>query len=135
MNEGLAKKVGRSETKKGAKIIAEMVAELFAIRTYSHRAHLKTPSYAKHKALNKFYDEIVDLTDSLAEGAQGVFGKLDIPVLEFDGDVLDPIGELSGHIEMLSEMAMGCDKAFLQNIFQEIEALYYSTLYKLRELD
>ena len=135
MNEGLARGMSKGGGKKmGATLIAKIVGELFAARNYAHRAHLKTPDFSKHKALNEFYDEIVDLADSLAEGAQGVWGLLDIPSIELKGSVDDPIMVLSNHIDLLSSIAEDCDKAFLQNIFQEIEALYYSTLYKLKEL-
>ena len=40
---------------------AEFVGIMFLARDVTHSVHLNTRSYAKHKALNKFYDEIVDL--------------------------------------------------------------------------
>ena len=115
--------------------IAKMIGIMFMSRTYAHMAHLKTPSYAKHKALNSFYDDIVELADSIAEAAQGTWGKLDIPFIDMKGDVEDPIGTLEVHITMLENLGRKCEKKYLDNIFQEIQSLYYSTLYLLKELD
>ena len=39
---------------------------LFLARDVTHSAHLNTRSYAKHKALGKFYPEIIDLADKFA---------------------------------------------------------------------
>lgn len=108
---------------------------MFMSRTYSHMAHLKTKSFAKHKALNEFYDGIVDMADTLAEAAQGKFGRLDIPYVDMKGDVNDPIKGLETHLTMLENLGKKCEEPYLQNIFQEIQAMYYKTLYLLKELD
>lgn len=114
--------------------IAKAIGIMFMSRTYAHMAHLKTPSYSAHKVLNKFYDDIVDLCDDLAEGSQGLYGKLDIPFINISGNVNDPIGALSGHLRQLESTMMNCDEDFIMSIFQEIQKLYRSTLYKLTEL-
>ena len=108
---------------------------MFMSRTYAHMAHLKTASFAKHKALNEFYDEIVELADDLAEAAQGRYGKLDIEFVDMKGDVDDPIAGIQSHASMIDNLAKKCEEQWIGNIFQEIQALYYSTLYKLKELD
>ena len=115
-------------------LIGKMIGILFMSRDYAHRAHLMTGSYAKHKALNEFYDDIVGLADSLAETAQGKFGKIDIVVVPLKGDIEDPIAGLESHIIMIDNLAKKCEVDYLGNIVQEIQALYYSTLYKLRDL-
>lgn len=117
------------------KLIAKTIGILFMSRDYAHMAHLKTPSYAKHMALNEFYTGVVDLADSLAEGAQGKFGLLDIELMSMKGDVMDPIAALESHVTMIDNMQKKCEVPFLDNILQEIQALYYTTLYKLKELD
>jgi len=118
----------------GKELIAKMVGIMFMSRTYAHMAHLKTPSFARHMALGGFYDGIVDLADSIAETAQGTWGKLDIPYIEMKGSVDDPVGALQTHLTMLENLGKKCEEPYLENIFQEIQALYYSTLYKLKEL-
>ena len=115
--------------------LAKMIGILFMSRTYAHLAHLKTGSFAKHKALNGFYDSIVDLADSLAETSQGVYGKMDIPFTDMKGDVSDPIAALESHLAMITNLNKRTEKAFIDNIVQEIQALYYQTLYLLKELD
>jgi DNA-binding ferritin-like protein len=50
----------------------DLIQELFQIRTIAHTLHLETRSFSQHKALNEFYDEILELTDTLAESLQGL---------------------------------------------------------------
>ena len=129
---GLAEK----EMKNGsAEKLGKLVGVLFMARTASHMAHLKTPSFAKHKALNEFYDGIVDLSDSFAEVAQGAYGILDIPYLAVIGKIEDPIGMLQAQLKQLDKLAEGCENKALENIYQEIQALYLKTLYLLSKLD
>lgn len=52
-------------------LAGEFIARCFHARTAAHILHLKSKSYAEHKALNEFYDEIIDLTDDFAEMYQG----------------------------------------------------------------
>ena len=52
------------------------VGHLFLARDVTHSAHLNTRSYAKHVALNEFYDGIIDLADKFAEAYQGRHGLI-----------------------------------------------------------
>ncbi len=117
-------------------MIAEMIMRCFHSRTVAHVLHLKTRSYAAHKALNEFYDEIVGLTDSLAEAYQGDYGLIDDYPARFRmfPDGLALMDDLSEWIE--KNRAEVCDKddTYLQNIVDEIMALIRSTQYKLRFL-
>ena len=45
-------------------------------RTQAHVFHLQTPSFAEHKALNDYYNGIVDLVDGFVESYQGKYGIL-----------------------------------------------------------
>ena len=114
--------------------IAKAIGVMFLSRTMSHMAHLKTKSYATHITLNEFYEEIIDLADSLIEAAQGQYGILDVPFINASGNVNDPIGMLQGHLKQLEMCMAMCDEDYLMSIFQEITALYRSTLYKLVNL-
>lgn len=127
---GLAKK----DMKNCGPDIAKAVGILFMSRTYGHMAHLKTTSYAAHKALDEFYTDIVGATDELIEAAQGQYGILDIPFVNLSGNVNDPIGSLTGHLKQLDATMMECDEDYLMSIYQEIQKLYRSTLYKLTHL-
>lgn len=114
--------------------IAKMIGILFMSRTYAHMAHLKTSSFAEHKALNEFYDEIVDLADDLAEATQGKYGKLDIPFIDLKGDVEEPTDAIESHAVMVDNLCKKCDEDWIDNIVQEIQKCYRSTIYKLKEL-
>lgn len=127
---GLASK----ETQGCSAEIAEVIGTLMMSRTFSHMAHLATNSYSKHMALNSFYEDVVDLLDDLAEATQGEYGKLDIPFVRMTGTVGDPIGGLTAHLATVEDLMMDCDEDYLQSIFQEIQKLYKSTLYKMTML-
>lgn len=114
--------------------IDRIIGLLFMSRTMAHKAHLCTKSYAHHMALNGFYDDVVELTDSLAEAAQGKYGIIDIVEADEKGDICSPAEMLSTHLKMYQQLAKSIDDRYLQNISDEIEALYYSTLYKLNNL-
>ena len=127
---GLASK----ETQGCSGVIAEVVGVMMMSRTYAHMAHLYTASYAKHKALNEFYDAVVDLLDDLAEATQGQYGKLDIPFVEMMGTGQGAIGGIASHLDETEMLMQDCDEDYLMSIFQEIQKLYRSTLYKMKML-
>ena len=114
---------------------ARIVAILFVSRDQAHREHLKTRSYAQHMALNDFYDAVVDLADTCAETAQGLYGVLDIPYESPIAGAIDAV--LDGHIGNIEAMRSKFTKpeeCCLLNIIDEISALYAKTLYKLQVL-
>lgn len=129
---GPGKTGGKKE--EGAILAGKIVGMLFADRTWAHMAHLKTPKYSRHKALNAFYDEVVDLADSFAEVSQGFWGKLDINVGNVHTDLLQPDFYLEERIKEIRVIADKCEKGSLRNIMDEIEALYVKTVYLIREL-
>lgn len=129
-----------TETEKGYKMneqekVAKIIGILMMSRTYAHLAHLKTGSYAQHVALDGFYSCIVDLMDSFAETAQGMWGKLDIPVIPLKGDIDMPAKGLDTHLTMITTLAKGCKSRSLNATFDDVEQLFLTTLYKLKELD
>lgn len=117
--------------------IADFVGNLFLARDVAHSVHLNTRSFAKHSALNTFYDEIVGLADRFAEayqGRNGLIGPISLMsakktanVVEFLQDSLDEIEKTRYDV---------CEKTdtALQNLIDEIVELYLSTLYKLKFL-
>jgi hypothetical protein len=46
--------------------------------------HWQTKIYAKHKALGKLFDKIVDNVDAFAETAMGKYGRIDVAGLSYD---------------------------------------------------
>ena len=116
----------------------KLIALLFLSRDLAHRAHLKTTSYAQHVALGSFYDSIIDLADSLAEAYQGRHGLLkDIPLLGAK-PAPNPAKLLRDHLDAVEAMrytACNKDDTPIQNLIDEVCALYLQTLYKLDNLN
>ena len=52
----------------------DMVCNILHSRTQAHVYHLQTKSYAEHKALNEYYDDIVPVFDGIVETYQGKYG-------------------------------------------------------------
>lgn len=116
---------------------AEFIGCMFLARDVAHSVHLNTRSYAKHKALNKFYDGIVDLADTFAEmyqGRHGLIGPISLHSAKKTSNIVEFLTDSLAEIE--AERYKVCDKddTALQNIIDEIVGLYLSTLYKLRFL-
>lgn len=117
-------------------MITTLISKVFATRGYAHLAHWSTASYAEHVALGDFYEEIVDGLDKLVEAYQGTFGK--VKGVELCGD--DAPADIIKHISAeLIWMNNNCeeitkDLATLDNILQELQAVYMKTLYKLKNL-
>ena len=116
-------------------MIGEFLLICFHARTNAHVLHLQTRSYAAHKALNEFYDEIVDLADSFAEAFTGAYGLIDFPDTPYEPH--------DGPLKLLDEVDDAVDSArasltkgdtHMMNILDEIAALVGSTRYKLRFL-
>ena len=116
---------------------ADFVGMLFLARDVTHSAHLNTRSYAKHIALNEFYDGVIDLADTFAEAYQGKYGLIG-PISLMSAKKTNNVVEfLEGQLEDLEQMRYKVvDKECtpLQNIIDEIFGLYYTTLYKLKFL-
>ena len=117
-------------------MIGQFIAVLFLARELAHREHLRTKSYAHHMALAGFYEEVLELTDSLAESYQGRNGIVDIPLMdnEFPGEIVVSMKAQLAWLEKNRDTAVGKDERALQNIVDEIVGLYLSTLYKLINL-
>lgn len=114
--------------------LGRVIGILFMSRTFAHVAHLKTTSFAAHKALDDFYSGIVDLSDKLAEVSQGTLELLEIPAIEQIGNVDMPLEGLKEHIVQMEQLMTKCEIGFINNIFEEIQAHYASTFYKLKYL-
>lgn len=116
---------------------ADFVGTLFLARDVAHSVHLNTRSFAKHMALNEFYDAIVDLADKFAEayqGRHGMIGPITLMSAKKTGNILEFLQDSLDDIEKMRYEV--CDKTdtALQNIIDEIVGQYLSTLYKLKFL-
>ncbi len=118
----------------------DFLTKMMEVRDVVHIAHLRTTSYAAHKALGHLYDEVVEHFDSLAELYQGQFGLVDfkdfsvkvvkpddiVEYLEdFCGDVIDAKKEFTDDMETMGHLV---------NELEAVTTTIYSSLYKLKFL-
>lgn len=115
--------------------ITTVFAKLFEARDFAHYAHLRTQSYAEHKALGGFYEDVIDLADKLYETYAGQYGqvKFDSGAAAKEGDVVKYFENLA---KMMSDAHSMLDEkdTHLHNILDEITGLIYQTTYKLKFL-
>lgn len=115
----------------------EFVGLLFLARDVTHSVHLNTRSYSKHMALGSFYEGIVPLADSFAEayqGRHGMIGPIALQGAKKTSNVLEFLQAQLDEIESVRYDVVDRKDTALQNIIDEIMALYLSTLYKLKFL-
>lgn len=119
-------------------MIEKFISTLFASRTQAHIYHLQTKSYAEHKALQKYYEGIIDLIDGIAEAYQGKHGIItnyEAPAkFENYGDK-NIVNYFKG-LAMYAEKAYDKlpDDSYLQNLYDGVIEFIYSTVYKLENL-
>ena len=116
---------------------ADFVGHLFLARDVAHSVHLNTRSYAKHKALASFYDKIVDFADDFAEayqGRHGLMGPISLMSAKKNGNIIEFLEDSLSEIEANRYKVCEEKDSAIQNIIDEIVALYLSTLYKLKHL-
>lgn len=116
---------------------AEFIGCMFLARDVAHSVHLNTRSFAKHKALGGFYDDVIDLADKFAEAYQGRHGLIGPISLHSARKTSNIVEFLEDSLKEIEDMRYKvCDKSdsALQNIIDEIVELYLSTLYKLKFL-
>lgn len=103
-------------------------------RDLAHLEHWKTDSYARHKALEVFYDGLLDLLDGFVEQYQGAYGKRMNVVRASDIGKPDIKQVLGAQLKLIKKHRYEIcekDETALQNTLDEIVALYQSTLYQL----
>jgi hypothetical protein len=115
----------------------QFMGHLFLARDVAHSVHLNTRSFAKHSALNEFYDEIIELADKYAEayqGRKGLIGPIALMSARKTGNIVEFLEDSLEQIEEMRYKMVDKTDTALQNIIDEIVGLYLSTLYKLKFL-
>lgn len=119
-------------------MIEELIARVFYARNLAHFEHWRAEGvggYARHKALGKFYEDIIDALDSLVEAYQGAFELVgSIPITKTKAtDILLVLIEDSEWIEKNHEKICKGNRA-VANLIDGVTGIYLSTIYKLRNL-
>ena len=115
----------------------KFVGMLFLARDVTHSVHLNTRSYAKHKALQEFYEGIVDHADTFAEayqGRHGLIGPISLMSAKKTGNVVEFLEDQLAEIEKCRYEVVDKSDSSLQQLIDNIVELYLSTLYKLKFL-
>ena len=113
-----------------------LVSKLFVSRNQAHIFHLGTSSFSEHKALNMYYDEIVELVDGIAQSTSGIYGNLSGYT---SGDVVDwtstedTIAYFRGlYAAVQTERKAVYQDSYIQNQIDEICQLLGDTIYQLK---
>lgn len=120
-----------------AKTIEEFFGTLQQSTVEAWKEHLKTDKYSAHMALNEFYDEIVELVDTLIENYMGIYGKVGEYKNLMSTDkqsAIDYLSELRAFTIESREALIDEKDTELWSDIDDILALIDSTLYKLKEL-
>jgi competence CoiA-like predicted nuclease len=114
--------------------VAMFAATLLHSATNTHFFHWSTDSYAKHKALGTYYDEIVDLTDAYVEAYMGAYEQIKtFPSVYHQPK--DPLKYLQSLQKFVKEARQDLPQdEQLCNLVDAIADLIDSTTYKLRFL-
>ena len=116
---------------------SDFVGYLFLARDVTHSVHLNTRSYAKHKALQKFYENIIDLADGFAEayqGRHGLMGPITLHSATKTANIIDFLQNQLDEIEKCRYDVVDRTDMSLQQLIDNIIEIYLRTLYKLRFL-
>jgi hypothetical protein len=114
------------------------VSTLMSSRTQAHIFHLQTPSDSAHRALGKYYENIIDLVDTFTESYQGKYGvikgysQVDLQEYQSCEAIILYFTALSVFINRARPQLP--QDAYLQSQIDLIEELIFSTTYKLKHL-
>jgi DNA-binding ferritin-like protein len=116
--------------------MCDLIEKAFTTRNLLHYAHLSTKSYAAHQALGTMYEEIIDKIDSIAEVYQGKFGllsNLEQCAATIPKDIVKYVEDEANWID---DNRVFISKGYkpIDNMMDDLLALYQQTLYKLKNL-
>jgi hypothetical protein len=116
-------------------MIEDLISRVFHSRNLAHWNHWRTKSYAQHKALGHFYDDVIEALDDIVEAYQGAFDLVStIPAPDkTDNDILKHLETEAAWIEENHEGICKGNRA-IANQIDALSGVYLSTVYKLRNL-
>jgi DNA-binding ferritin-like protein len=119
--------------------IGLLLGTLMQSRNQAHIYHLQVQgmgSYAAHKALNNYYEAIVDLIDGIAESYQGRYGIITgykmADTIREDNNARMYFDGLGKFVETVRKQLP--QDSYLQNEIDEVVKLIETTKYKLKFL-
>lgn len=113
-------------------MLDKLITRVFKVRNAAHANHWTTNSFSQHEALGEFYEEIITSIDKYVEAHQGTFGQMEKAP---DGvkDIAEVLrDEMLWLVENRAKIAKSVPA--LENILDEMAAVYMKTLYKIENL-
>lgn len=110
--------------------MSTFVGMLMNSRTQAHYFHLRSVTYAQHKALQKYYENIVDLVDAYAEAYPKKIKAIKIN-RRFLQDPTKAPAYFRSLLARMKKMKLS-KEPHLKNIQDDIVTLIHKTLYLLR---
>lgn len=115
----------------------DMVCNILHSRNQAHVFHLQTRSFAEHKALNDYYDGVVDLFDGIIESYQGKYGiikNFKTFKIEQYKNCKKTISYFEKLLDIIDENRESIEDSYIQNQIDTVQELINSTIYKLKFL-
>lgn len=113
-------------------MLDKLIIRAFKTRNAAHAQHWTTKSFAQHEALGEFYEDLITSLDKYVEAYQGTFGQMKKAPEQVTDTTEMLRGEMIWLIEHRSEIAKNVPA--LENILDEMSAVYMKALYKLENL-
>ena len=110
--------------------MSTFVGMLMNSRTQAHYFHLRSVTYAQHKALQKYYEKIVPLMDAYAEAHPRKIKAIKIN-RRFLQDPANAPAYFKSLLARMKKIKLS-KEPHLKNIQDEIVTLIHKTLYLLR---
>ena len=116
-------------------MIEQLVINVFNARNHAHRFHWLSKSYSRHMALGDFYNDIIEVIDSLVEKYQGQFDLVGAFEVKPDKclEIVSYLREQMDWIESNRTNISG-GSSMIENQIDELTAVYAQAVYKLENL-
>jgi hypothetical protein len=116
--------------------VGEFFLKLLHAATNGHILHLQTKSYSEHKAMQRYYEELPDLVDSIIEQWQGAYQTIVEYPSTYEAPNSDALTEVLSVRDFLAKnRSIVGDYSSIQNEVDALMSLLDSTVYKLTFLD
>ena len=115
----------------------DMICNILHSRNQAHVFHLQTQSFAEHKALNDYYNGVVDLFDGIVESYQGKYGIIKnfktFKIEQYKNNK-KTISYFERLLDIIDENRDSVEDSYIQNQIDTVQELVNSTVYKLKFL-
>ena len=118
----------------------DMVSALMHSRNQAHVFHWQVTnpgSYAAHVALQKYYENIIDLLDDLVEsyqGKNGIICNFKMTELNNFSDISNIIAYFNDLLNLINNCGEHITESYIKNQIDTIIQLIESTIYRLTNL-